>query len=290
MRDIDVLVPRAQLTPGLDALRTIGAMVNANVSAEFSARRHHLPAIELPGSGVRVEIHWDLRPRAQGADDGCMPTPGWDSLHQRAATVDCAGRSISVLSSEDLLVHLVGHAVMDHRFSNGPLLLADIGFLLEKGPLDWQLTWRLAAEQGLARSCVLVLRLVERYWGVRGIEWCGHEDAVDDATLDAAVMLMTQESVLTTNVAAASEGAQGGDRVPPLVRLASRRLFIPRTDLALMYPVRADSLAAFAWYPRHWWRLATKRLPEYLRYRRKPGVDIDIKALDVVEAWLRRAD
>lgn len=289
MRDVDVLVPQRRASDALEALESIGAVRDAKTEGDSNAWRdsmHHLPAMVMPGGRVRVELHTSLSPDTVITCGGLDRVPQWDDLWNRAITVDCAGRRIHVLSPEDLLLHLVVHAVHHHRLAIGPLALADVGFLLGRVHIDWEAFWARAHGQGAARGCVLLLRLLEREWGPQPVSWpAGAEGAggtgectVDASVLDAASALLLQESPREGSLTIARGAA----------RHAVGRLFTSRKDLALMYPVQADSLAAFAWYPRHWWRLATKRLPEYLRYRRQPGVAIDMRAMDAMDAWLRR--
>ncbi len=286
MRDIDVLVPEERADDALAALERAGAARESGKDGDLDAWRagmHHLPALVMPGRGVRVEVHTSLSPREQVSAAGVRDIPDWDQLWPRAASIECAGRTVRVLSPEDLLVHLVVHAVYHHRLSNGPLALADVGFLLARHRIDWAAVWRAAEQQGIVRGCVLLLRLLEREWGPEPVEWHGRGASVDDEVLQSASMLLLQESQRPGHlvIAKASRGVGGA------VRLALQRIFMPRRDLALMYPVKADSLAAFAWYPRHWWRLVTRRLPEYLRYRRQTGVNLDLQAMDSFERWLR---
>jgi hypothetical protein len=283
MRDVDVLVPAGRAADALEALESIGAVRDAKIEGNSDAWRdsmHHLPAMVMPGGRVRVELHTSLSPDTVITCGGLDRVPQWDDLWSRAITVDCAGRRIHVLSLEDLLMHLVVHAVHHHRLAIGPLALADVGFLLARVRIDWGAFWARAHEQGAERGCVLMLRLLEREWGPQPVEWGreAHACAAGDPVLDAASELLLQESPREGSLRIARGAA----------RHAVGRLFASRQDLALMYPVRAESLAAFAWYPRHWWRLATQRLPEYLRYRRQPGVATDMHAMDAVEAWLRR--
>jgi hypothetical protein len=283
MRDVDGLVPAGRAADALEALESIGAVRDPKLGGDIGAwgdSMHHLPAMVMPGGLVRVEIHTSLSPAHVKTRGGLRAVPAWDELWGRAATIDCVGRRIHVLSPEDLLLHLVVHAVHHHRLAIGPLALADVGFLLARVRIDWAAFWARAHEQGAERGCVLMLRLLERVWGPQPVEW-GPEApdcTAGDPVLDAASELLLQESPREGSLRIARGAA----------RHAVGRLFASRQDLALMYPVRADSLAAFAWYPRHWWRLATQRLPEYLRYRRQPGVATDMRAMDAVEAWLRR--
>ena len=285
MRDVDVLVPEHAAARALAALERAGACREAGKDGDIDAWRagmHHLPALVMPGRGVRVEVHTSLSPRAELAALGVHAMPQWQDLWSRAVSIDCAGRTVRVLSPEDLLVHLAVHAVYQHRLSNGPLAIADVGFLLARHCVDWAALWRAADHQGVTRGCVLVLKLLEREWGPQPVKWHGRSASVDNGVLESASMLLLQESQRPGHlaIAKASQGVGGA------ARLALQRIFMTRRDLALMYPVKASSLAAFAWYPRHWWRLVTKRLPEYLRYRRQPGVNLDLQAMDAFERWL----
>ena len=76
-----------------------------------------------------------------------------------------SGAAIPCPASEDLLAHLMVHALYGHRLDCGPLVLADIHFLLAARALDWGGFVARARDQGWDRGVALLLALTERHFG-----------------------------------------------------------------------------------------------------------------------------
>ena len=70
---------------------------------------------------------------------------------------------IRYLASQDTLSHLIIHAVYSHRLDCGPLLLADIDFLLQTAAIVWTDFWASAVNEGWRSGARLVLELVATY-------------------------------------------------------------------------------------------------------------------------------
>ena len=64
------------------------------------------------------------------------------------------------------------------------------------------------------------------------------------------------------------------------------RLFPPKAQIAAAYPVRQDSALLYLYYLPHLWRLASQRVPGFLKSRRQPHVRDELNHLNELENWL----
>lgn len=158
MRDIDLLLAEADMTRAWDVLRGAGYVPDDEPAipiAEWAARYKHLPALTAPRGSV-IELHsriWDRDPASPPPLAGVMAraaVAGPDDPVRYTATVD-------------MLAHLSVHAVHDHRLDCGPLLLADIDFLVARAGFDWPEVWRRAEAEGWARAAALTLAVTDRW-------------------------------------------------------------------------------------------------------------------------------
>lgn len=147
----------------------------------------HLPPLLSPG-GTVVELHHHL-----WEPDGRLD-------HASPAAIDAAVRAAAVTEADglaypapiDMLAHLIAHAVYSHRLDCGPLLLADVDFLLQARPIDWARFWERARMEGWSGGARLVLSLVARHRSGISIAWSGQEP-VPEALLDDAALLLLQD-------------------------------------------------------------------------------------------------
>ena len=147
---------------------------------------------------------------AAGARD-LSETPGY---WQRTIRRPTAGEPIAYPDPTDLLLHLILHAALDHRFNNGPLTLSDIGYLLQSEPIDWTAFWQRASEQHCVRACWLTLRLVEQYWGALAINWpdpCP-SDREGAQALETAAALMLRDYSTSGDLGLAHASTSGGSK------------------------------------------------------------------------------
>ncbi|MEP7313400.1 MAG: nucleotidyltransferase family protein [Pseudomonadota bacterium] len=81
-----------------------------------------------------------------------------DEIRARLRTISIDGRAVWILSPEDSLVHICGHAA----YSRGRANLrwaCDVHFLLQQNPaLDWPLVVRLAAQSGVVLPTMVLLQ------------------------------------------------------------------------------------------------------------------------------------
>lgn len=181
MRDLDVLVHPDDATAAMALLRANG--FEDDHRSQPSGK--HLPAL-TDGTAV-VELHLHIFDTHDDAD-----AEREKEFIARAWSRKVAGPvpGMDALCPTDTLLHLILHAVLDHQFNNGPLLLVDMPALARSGGIDWAMLWEEAAQLGTLRACQLALVLGERVCGM-AVNWHGHApDDLSDHELDLALRLM----------------------------------------------------------------------------------------------------
>ncbi|HEX4848451.1 MAG TPA: nucleotidyltransferase family protein [Novosphingobium sp.] len=182
MRDLDLLVRPETAEAAAAALRQIGFTGGALPQAKGA--KHLEPMVS---GRVAVELHlhlFDSADEQAAARESQFIARAW----QRAEPGTVPG--LLELAPTDTLLHLILHAVIDHQFNNGPLLLGDMQALVGAGRIDWPLFWQEAAALEATRACQLALRIGQQVCALP-VDWHGHEPAdLSPAELDAALRLM----------------------------------------------------------------------------------------------------
>jgi len=190
MRDLDLILPENQVIPAYDVLRSAGYdLAEAlTVPIEDCLRfDKHLPLMLAP-RGTPVELHKRLS-QPDGRLDLDAPHVDEAVLMDRAMTVD--GLSYPVV--EDMLAHLIVHAVHGHRLDCGPLILTDIEFLTRQHAVDWPAFWQRARHEGWQDGAQLLFELVRRFHNGKAILRVDSEPAAPpDAICETALDLMLQ--------------------------------------------------------------------------------------------------
>lgn len=158
MRDIDLLLDEGTVIQAYEVLQAAGyhTAQPAELSLVEAIRlEKHLPPLIAPG-GTCIELHHRLW-EPNGRMDHASPQE-IDSAVRAAAITEADG--ISYPAPIDMLAHLITHAIYSHRLDCGPLLLADIDFLLRNRPVDWPTFWARASREGWRDGARLVLELV----------------------------------------------------------------------------------------------------------------------------------
>ena len=160
MRDLDLLLTPETVIAGHRLLQEHGyaPLGTPEFAAEDAVRLDkHMPPLLSP-RGTVIEIHhrlWEI----DGRMDHSAPGANEAAIRGRAVRHG----AITFLAPADLLAHLIIHAVYDHRLDCGPLVLADIAFLLRKAGMDWDRFWAAAGQQGWRKGAHLVLTLVRTH-------------------------------------------------------------------------------------------------------------------------------
>jgi hypothetical protein len=295
MRDLDILVPRALVLQAWQTLLDAGWLridLYQGTPDAAMLQNKHLPPLRSASGLAIVELHarlFDQNPDAPEPAD-LSESPAFWARRIKAAV---AGQSLTFESPTDLLLHLIVHAVHEHQFNNGPLLLSDLAFLINTQPIDWPLFWQLAQKQGQTRGCLLALRLTQRYWDVPRISWTSElpqaAPAALEAALDMAAALMLRDlkasSYVNLHIELARSGSAGGK-----IQLVLRKLFPPRSRMAAAYPVTQHDWRLHFWYPVEWWRLLTLWLAAFWRSRGHSQVQQEVRQLVRLKQWIDQVE
>lgn len=291
MRDLDILVPEDRLLDAWDCLLAAGARPAGGgregdrLDYALSAGKHHLPALLTPSGFSKLELHRDIQSAASAMDRDCN-TLLLDDLRAHAISLPIAATPIAFPAPTDMLLHLIMHAAYDHLLNNGPLVLSDIAFLVRRHAIDWQRFWQSIATLQSIRGAVLLLDLADRYWLDLPIEWTPAATKLRDdlgAIRDPAATLLLQDRALTPDI----WRKRGAGQPRGATRRVIGRLFISRAEMALLYPEAAGSQRLFLYYPRRWWRLATRRAPQAWQAGRRDDLRHQATIDARVSRWLR---
>jgi hypothetical protein len=165
MRDLDLLIAPE------DVGRVVAILTEAGFSGggtELEESGKHLPA--MTSSKVTVEPHlhlFDTYDDQAAERERQFIARAWQRAEPAVAPGICA------LCPTDTLLHLILHAVLDHQFNNGPLLLEDLQAMTQPGRVDWALFWDEAARLDAVRACQLALGVAQELAGI-GVDWREH--------------------------------------------------------------------------------------------------------------------
>ncbi|WP_374528455.1 nucleotidyltransferase family protein [Novosphingobium sp.] len=161
MRDIDLLVAPEHAIPAFEALLAAGytqPVVSELSLADVLRFDKHMPPLISP-RGTMIELHHRMWER-DGRLDHATPEGNEDAVRARAVIDE---RGIRFPAGEDMLAHLIIHAIYSHRLDCGPLLLSDIDYLLRRETIDWPQFWARAAREHWRDGARLVLELVAHW-------------------------------------------------------------------------------------------------------------------------------
>lgn len=223
LRDLDLLLPPQEVVRAQSLLQTHGYVAGpAELPLEAMLKLDkHLPPLSSP-QGIRVELHhrlWEV----DGRMDHAAPDDNAAVLVARARR----DGALRYLAPADCLMHLIVHAVYDHRLDCGPLLLSDIRYLLDRHEIDWPQFWRSARDGGWEKGARLVLDLAERQHQL-AIAFPDDQPPTPGSVLNAAPDLLLQDLHTRQSagvVATARMRGMGG-----LLRRLSARRHDPETD------------------------------------------------------------
>ncbi len=163
MRDLDVLVKPADAEVAAELLAALGYVVDP----QSRPSDKHLPAMTDGKAVVELHLHiFDTHDDAETLREQAFIERAW----RRAVAGPVPG--MQMFCPTDTLLHVILHAVLDHQFNNGPLLLVDMPALAAAGAIDWALLWQEAESLGVTRACQLALMLGQTVCGL-AVDWQG---------------------------------------------------------------------------------------------------------------------
>ena len=254
LRDIDVLVPRERAADAFGLLRAHGFTPrNPSEPTIEHALQHgkHLPGLVSPTDAIGVEIHHRLLKPDPSRGGGALATDGVlaGQIMRPSQTAP-----IAYPAPTEMLIHIIVHAVYEHRLCNGPLVLTDIAFLLSKETVDWKRFWALADRGGWTEGCRLLLALAGQYHSLRSPHVA---ESPPERVVRLAGLMMLQDHAQRgrTELAAAFESAPSFTRK---IGIAAQRVWPTRHALAAFAGRPADGPIAWLHYPS--WLFSRMRL------------------------------
>ena len=220
MRDLDLLLDETSVIAAYEVLLCEGYRATDTgelALADVIRLDKHLPALISP-RGISIELHqrlWEIAGRTDHA------APAVADAAIRARTIRQGG--IAFLAPQDLLGHLIVHAVYDHRLDCGPLVLSDIAFLVEQEEIDWPSFWAGARDGGWDRGARLMLAMVRRAHprAAGRLAFPADEGSADALAEQSARLLLQDLSTRQSAGVFATLAAGGGGAF--LRRIAGRR-------------------------------------------------------------------
>ncbi len=288
MRDIDILVPEEQIERAYQALLAAGyctpsyyRKVNLESVSEFNK---HYPGLQSATGNVLIELHLRvLTPEVCRPEDP-SEDPG---LWQRREKLIIAGQTIQVMSTMDLLLHLIVHGCHDHRFNNGPLLISDVQFLLKKGTVDWSWFWTQAKRFNVIKGCILTLRMVEFYLGKQKIEYLqdvnNEEEHLEQLLSELSLLMLQNFDLRAENINLSR--VKVDIKLRHKVSYVLKKFFPSPEGLGLLYPVKKNSPAIVYFYALNFFRVI-KKIPMYCRIK-SAGEGDTLRQLVLLKDWLR---
>lgn len=290
MRDLDVLVEAE------DVLRSYADLLEAGCSRHpkfmgdpeaVHQTQKHLPPLMSEKFGILIEVHKMLFSDNIAAgfdDDGYLKKTLW--AHRVFKVI--AGERLSFESPTVLLYHLCIHAAVGHHFNNGPLVFADVYYLLKTHQVDWIQFWSICKESNQVRAASLVLEITDRFVGefqtLPESAMSGLERA-DEHIMNCAISLafystaQRQDLGLVRSVRTSSKSLKS---FPNLIG----KVFPSRQKIAQMYPVKQNSYHIYRYYPKYWFRLATNRFPNLLGSMGKQDFETAVEMQIDLISWL----
>ncbi len=291
MRDLDILVPKEMTLQAYRTLLDAGFVRTGKLQGELEAvleSRNHLPPLISAAGRVLVDVHSRLSTPCP--DKEVPDLTDEDALWGRTIDRTAAGNSLSFLCPEDLLLHLVEHAVYHHRLDNGPLVLTDLAYVLEKHAIEWPSFWQRTQRHNQTRGTLLLLAMVEFYFGKQPVQWpdAVSIDSVPQGVVETAANLLIQRDVRTGKDVGLANDVMSHPSVSGKIAVFIKRAFPSRREMALLYPAPENSLRLYLCYFSRWHYLLTVRLPEYLASRTKNEDAGEVRGLIQLEQWLQK--
>ncbi|HLK59095.1 MAG TPA: nucleotidyltransferase family protein [Chthonomonadaceae bacterium] len=155
--DIDILVPLAERAQAAEVLTALGyrdyRSPDGREQSWWTENHHHW--IYVPEQGLAVELHWALTPPRSSVQFDT------ERLWRQSQEIACPGGRGRRFQPEDTLLYLASH-IATHQLELPLRNLVDLAVLLANAPgLDWDATWRQAADVRAETDLALVLGIAD---------------------------------------------------------------------------------------------------------------------------------
>lgn len=159
--DLDILVPRARLDDVEAALLSAGwewVKPDPYDDAYYRDHMHELPPLIHQERDAMIDVHHTILPLT------ARVTPDADALITAAELLE---NGLSILCSQDMLLHAVAHLFADGDLAGGLRNLWDIDRLIREqsdAPGYWEILGERAQHHGLTRHLARALRLTRHLY------------------------------------------------------------------------------------------------------------------------------
>lgn len=250
MADLDILVPRSQLGQAVATLRGLDYGFDEDLSGAANAMLDIKCNIGLAHRDVDVwlEVHWSLGEPPE------RYTAVLEAVWRSAVPARLGDADALVMSPEFLLLHVCAHLACNHTFAFSLRALCDIAEIVRQHPaIDWTVVVDHGRRHGWGRGVAAALRLASDHLGAAvpadALASLGADALDPDMVAEAMEHLVTcidmPDELRTAPNLMALAGKHG-----PVEKLAAlwARIFVPRTELALIYGVPERSARLSLYY------------------------------------------
>lgn len=277
MRDLDVLLSRADADCLHAELRDCGWTVPPGYLREAAPDSHHLAVLADPENGNLVELHFRLTKTAWPGGNGLG-----DRMLRNAVPVSCLGVEIRIADPASNFLHLLAHATLNRPFDPGPQFLADISSLVKSGKLDPQALAAEARELGLERALGLTIALVNDLAGLSDDRWRALIARGSEDQLHAAKAALLRRQDRDRELRFREEITGSGSWVSWLTKSLARA-FSPRAEaLAAIAGCQPEDPLRYLAYPR--W--IAQRISSMAKARFDSGIRSETAHADALKDWL----
>ena len=282
MCDVDLMVPRTELPRAQAVLLDLGGIrVRPTGNELFWQEHHHPPPIVL--RRFSIELHWTI---TEPTGPVTVDTAG---LWNRVCPATVAGVQVLALAPEDQLLHLCLHFCRGNRLI-GLRSFCDIAQTIRiyRSEMNWQQATDIAHEWHAAKYVGLALHLARSMSGAEVPEDVLERlipGGLDDQVLGAARQAALGGGGFETWTPVS--GLVGARSFGDMVKLFWERVFLPRDEMARVYPASRGSRHLFPFYLLRFWDAIRLHGASVLRLVRSPRYRQNKSKDAIVANWLR---